>query len=297
MKKEIVSLKIIWVLILLAVSPVFAEIMDHEKDFGGLERLFVEVKAGTFQMGSPLHEVGRDLDEIPHLVTLTRDFEIQITEVTQFQYFSVTGSNPSHFSKRKYCRKDYLVIKGQPLCPYHPVERVSWNEVQSFVSQLNEKDDQYTYRLPTEAEWEYAARGCQGSGQPTDQALCATTTFNLGDHISTSDVNYNGSYSYHGGVQGVYRGQTVRVESLSNVNELSLYDTHGNVGEWVEDKYGIYPSSPVVDPQGHSWDFFRVVRGGSWTGFQWNVRLANRSSWRSDQRTQSVGFRLVRTAR
>ena len=150
---------------------------------------FIEVKAGAFVMGSPFAEKSRNQDEFPHLVFLTQDFQIQTTEVTQFQYFSVTGSNPSYFKEEKYCEFEYEVIDGISLCPNHPVEKVSWNDVQKFISQLNEKDDQYIYRLPTEAEWEYAARGCLG--QPNgDLANCATTAFYLGNRISVYWANY-----------------------------------------------------------------------------------------------------------
>ena len=94
---------------------------------------FAPVKAGTFLMGSPSNEVDRDDDEIQHKVTLTQDFEIQTTEVTQLQYFLVMGYNPSYFKKEKYCSNEHQVINGEELCPNHPVERVSWNDVQGFI--------------------------------------------------------------------------------------------------------------------------------------------------------------------
>ena len=195
--------------------------------------VFAQVKAGTFLMGSPLDEVDRDDDEIQHKVTLTQDFEIQTTEVTQLQYFLVMGYNPSWFKKKKYCSNEHLVINGEELCPDHPVERVSWNDAQSFISQLNKREDGYTYGLPTEAQWEYAARGCVGSGEldfpkPTDMALCTMTAFNLGDNISTDQVNYDGNYPYNNGSKGEYRGQTVKVSSLANANDLGLYGMHGS---------------------------------------------------------------------
>ena len=159
-------------LTLLLSHPIFAQVTSGETpiDNSTDETIifnqddFVEVKAGTFQMGSPLDEEDRDSNETPHLVTLTQGFEIQITEVTQIQYFLVTGENPSFFSQEEYCLEDYKVIQGQSFCPDHPVERVSWNEVKDFIPQLNGKDDQYTYRLPTEAEWEYAAGGVKVLG-------------------------------------------------------------------------------------------------------------------------------------
>ena len=106
---------------------------------------FAPVKAGTFLMGSPSDEVDRDVDEFQHEVTLTQDFEIQTTEVTQLQYFLVMGYNPSYFKKEKYCSGEHQVINGEELCPNHPVERVSWDDVQAFIVQLNKEDDRYTY--------------------------------------------------------------------------------------------------------------------------------------------------------
>ena len=174
--------------------------------------VFAQVKAGTFLMGSPslesvlFDEKGRD-DEIQHKVTLTQDFEIQTTELTQLQYFLVMGYNPSYFQKEEYCSNEHQVINGEELCPNHPVEKVSWDDVQDFISELNKGEDGYTYGLPTEAQWEYAARGCGGSGEldfpkSTDMALCTTTAFNLGDNISTDQVNYNGNYPYNNGAEG-----------------------------------------------------------------------------------------------
>ena len=257
---------------------------------------FAQVKAGTFLMGSPSNEVDRDDDEIQHKVTLTQDFEIQTTEVTQLQYFLVMGYNHSHFKKEKYCSNEHLVINGEELCPNHPVERMSWNDVQGFISKLNKGEDGYTYGLPTEAQWEYAARGCVGSGEldfpkPTNMASCTTTAFNLGDNISTDQVNYDGRYPYNNGSEGEYRKQTVKVSSLANANSLGLYDMHGNVWEWVEDRYREYSSSHVVDPKGS------VFRGGSYYTKARDVRSANRLGWRPGVHAHGVGFRLMRTAK
>ena len=263
---------------------------------------FAPVKAGTFLMGSPSNEVGRDDDEIQHKVTLTKDFEIQTTEVTQLQYFLVMGYNPSHFKKEKYCSNEHLVINGEELCPDHPVERVSWNDVQNFIVQLNKGEEGYTYGLPTEAQWEYAARGCVGSGEldfpkPTNMASCTTTAFNLGDNISTDQVNYNGRHPYNKGAKGEYRRQTVKVSSLANANGLGLYDMHGNVWEWVEDRYGEYSSSHVIDPKGSTSGPYRVWRGGGWGNKARHVRSALRFRWRPGFRFNAVGLRLMRTAK
>ena len=258
---------------------------------------FVQVKAGTFLMGSPSDEVDRDDDERKHKVTLTQDFEIQTTEVTQLQYFLVMVSNPSHFKKKKYCSNEHRVINGEELCLNHPVENVSWNAIQDFIVQLNKADDGYTYGLPTEAQWEYAARGCEGSGEPTDMASCKMTAFNLGDNINTDQVNYNGNHPYNNGSNGEFRGQTVKVSRLPNANVLGLYDMHGNVGEWVADRYGKYSRSHVVDPKGSSSGPHRVFRGGDWSGMAWHVRSADRNRWKPSDPNSGVGFRLMRTAK
>ena len=261
---------------------------------------FAPVKAGTFLMGSPSNEVGREDDEIQHKVTLTQDFEIQTTEVTQLQYFLVMGSNPSYFKKEEYCSNEHQVINGEELCPNHPVEQVSWNDVQDFIVQLNKGEDGYTYGLPTEAQWEYAARGCVGSGEldPSklgDMASCTTTAFNLGDNISIDQVNYDGNLPYNKGAKGEYRKQTVKVSSLANANGLGLYDMPGNVWEWVEDGYKEYSSSHVIDPKGSTSIPYRMIRGGAWYNEARDVRSANRNWLKGPD--NGVGLRLIRTAK
>ena len=264
---------------------------------------FAPVKAGTFLMGSPSDEEGRHDDELQRMVTLTQNFEIQTTEVTQIQYFLVMGYNPSFFGNEIYCSNEHQVINREGFCPEHPVELVSWDEVQDFISQLNKGEDGYTYRLPTEAQWEYAARGCVGSGEPTDMASCTMTAFNLGDNISPDQVNYNARSTHKNGPKGGYRRHTVKVSSLANANRLGLYDMHGNVFEWVEDRYGAYSKYDVVDPKGGVLGSKRVLRSGSWFSEARFVRSANRRRGPADRRRGpadrygEVGFRLVRTAK
>ena len=256
---------------------------------------FVQVKAGTFLMGSPSYENYRDDGEIQHKVTLTQNFEIQMTEVTQLHYFLVMGNNPSYFKKEQYCPNKHMVLKGEELCPYHPVEQVSWNDAQDFISELNKKEDGYTYGLPTEAQWEYAARGCVGSEEPMDMASCTTTAFNLGDDISGVQVNYYDFFYYKKGPEA-YRKQTVRVFSLPNANRLDLYDMHGNVREWVEDRYEEYSKFHVVDPKGSLSDPHRMERGGGWDTNQWSIRSASRGRrLLPGSASSDMGFRLVRT--
>ena len=229
---------------------------------------FSEIPAGTFMMGSPSNETKRDDDETQHQVTLTQDFKIMKTEVTQAMWVGIMGKNPSYF-------------KGDTL----PLEQVSWDDVQVFIEKLNLKNDGYTYRLPTEAEWEYAARaGTQ-------------TAFNLGENISPDQVNYNGNYPYNNGRKGIYRGKTVPVESLPNANNWGLYDMHGNVWEWVLDPYSSDYSSALSQENANTGAFGtgspRVIRGGSWHCVAQDLRSAFRYGG-TDNRHYNVGFRLVR---
>jgi formylglycine-generating enzyme required for sulfatase activity len=197
---------------------------------------FAHIPAGSFMMGSPEDEQGRRVDERQHKVTLTKDFYIQKTEVTQAQWKAVMGNNPSTF-------------KG---CDDCPVETISWNDAQEFIKRLNKLDGRgRKYRLPTEAEWEYAARAG------------TTTPFAFGKCLSTDEANYNGNYPLKGCPEGEYRQKTIPVASLKP-NAWGLYDMHGNVWEWCEDWYGDYPTKPVVDPKGPERGSARVLRGGGW---------------------------------
>ncbi len=232
---------------------------------------FVQIPAGTFMMGSPSNETNRESNETQHRVTLTQGFQMMKTEVTQKMWVDVMRENPSYF-------------KGDNNLP---VEQVSWDDAQVFIDRLNHKDDGYTYRLPTEAEWEYAARA--GTETP----------FNLGDNISPKKINYNGNYPYKDGQKGIYRSQTVPVGSLPNANAWGLYDMHGNVWEWVLDPYSSDFSKALSQEEASKRNFgsgsYRVFRGGSWFDFARDARSAYRDSYGPDYRGIIVGFRLVRT--
>ena len=232
------------------------------------------IKGGTFTMGSPASEVSRQSNEGPqHQVTLSA-FAMGKHEVTQALWQAVMGSNPSYF-------------KGDNL----PVEHVSWNDCQAFISKLNQITGK-TYRLPTEAEWEYACRA--GS----------TTPFNTGSNIFTAQANFNGNYPYNNNPKGIYRNNTMSVGSFAP-NAWGLYDMHGNVFEWCEDDWHEnYYGSPtdnrpwVDSPRGLS----RVIRGGSYQCSASYCRSATRSSNRPNlcynrsscnSHDNSLGFRLV----
>ncbi len=224
---------------------------------------FVKIPAGSFTMGSPSSEPDRDSDETQHRVTISNSFYMQTTEVTQGQWKAVMGSNPSKFSD---CGNE---------CP---VEMVSWDDVQEFIKSLNRKGEG-TYRLPTEAEWEYAARAG------------TTTPFSFGSCLSTDQANYNGNYPLEGCSKGTYRQKPVSVGSFSP-NAYGLYDMHGNVWEWCADWKGDYPSGSVTDPTGPSSGSPRVIRGGSWSNIAQYCRSADRLSVTPGPRNYILGFRL-----
>ena len=234
---------------------------------GGAEFKFAYIPPGTFTMGSPAGEPDRDNDETQHEVTLSKGFHMQTTEITQGQWKAVMGSNPSYF---KNCGDD---------CP---VEQVSWNDCQEFIKKLNRLAGSNRYRLPTEAEWEYAARA--GTSTP----------FAFGDCLSTDQANYDGNYPLSGCRKGEYRKTPIRVGSLS-ANAWRLYDMHGNVWEWCQDWKGDYPRGAVTDPTGPSSGSNRVFRGGSWYFNARNCRSANRISVTPDYRNNGLGARLVRS--
>jgi formylglycine-generating enzyme required for sulfatase activity len=213
---------------------------------------FVRIPAGEFQMGS-----GNSGDESPvHRVKISRDFEMGKCEVTQAQWQAVMGNNPSHF-------------KGDNL----PVEEVSWNDVQEFIKKLNQADSKYQYRLPTEAEWEYACR--------------AGTT---GDYAG--DIDAMAWYSSNSNNQTHPVGQ-------KQANKWGLYDMHGNVWEWCQDWYdsNYYRQSPGADPKGPTAGTYRVFRGGCWRNLAGDCRAAHRGNDSPGNRYGNLGFRLLRTAR
>jgi formylglycine-generating enzyme required for sulfatase activity len=217
---------------------------------------FVYISPGTFIMGSPEHEPGRGSDEMQHEVTLTRGYFIQTTPVTQEQWKEVMGDNPSNF------------LQGGEDCP---VEGVSLNDCLEFIWLVNNKG-WYPYRLPTEAEWEYACR-----------AGASTSFFNGEDPCLDTIGWYCGN-----------SGKKTHPVTERQPNAWGLFDMHGNVCEWCQDQYGKYPMIPQFDPQGETLGPGCVARGGSWLSESRNCRAASRFCYSPNFRSNFVGFRLVR---
>ena len=228
---------------------------DLVMDVRGVKFKMVKVEGGTFTMGAT-KEPGSDAwdDEKPaHQVTLS-DYYIGETQVTQALWKSVMGNNPSNW-------------EGDNL----PVEKVSWGDAQEFIKKLNGVTGR-TFRLPTEAEWEYAARGGKNS----------------------KGYKYSGSNSidevaWYGGNSG---DKTHPVKE-KKANELGLYDMSGNVYEWCNDMYGKYNRAAQTNPQGPDEDSCRVLRGGSWLNYARSCRVSRRYCYAPMDHSSYVGFRLV----
>jgi formylglycine-generating enzyme required for sulfatase activity len=236
----------------------------------GVKMTFVLVPPGRFLMGSPWTENGRGGDETVHEVTLTEPFDLARTEVTQAQYRALTGQNPSHF-------------RGDDL----PVESVRWGEAHDYAARLTKaRGGQAVYRLPTEAEWEYACRGGRPSSQP----------FGVGDGkaLSSREANFNGNSPYGGAGTGPYLEATCRVGSYP-ANALGLFDMHGNVWEWCADWTASYPAGSTTNPTGPGEGSRRVFRGGCWSYEAKGCRAGMRAWGDLGAFTNALGFRLART--
>jgi sulfatase modifying factor 1 len=226
-----------------------------------------KIPAGTFMMGSPDTEKDRQDDEHQHKVTISKAFYMQTTEVTQRQWKAVMGTEP-------WKGEDY-VKEG----PDYPAVYVSWDDAVAYCKKLSEKESK-TYRLPTEAEWEYACRAG------------AKTTWSFGD-----DENKLGDYAWYRENAWDIDEKYAHQVRLKKPNAFGLYDMHGNVHEWCHDYFeeDYYKQSPAKDPTGPTSGSSRVLRGGSWGHYTRGTRSACRDRDAADFRNRvGVGFRLVR---
>ena len=223
--------------------------IDNKKDF--IEMVFVE--GGTFMMGDDDSEY--DGEKPAHPVTLS-SYYIGKYPVTQAQWKAIMGYNPSDFKNTDSC----------------PEERVTWEDAQLFINKLNKKCTNKKYRLPTEAEWEYAARGGKKS---------------KGYKYSGSDDNESVAWCHQKS-----DGKTHPV-GQKQPNELGIYDMSGNVWEWCNDWYGGYSSEEQTNPSGPAFGEFRVIRGGSWRNNPANSHVAFRINDNRYPRLNIIGFRVV----
>ena len=297
------KMKCIFILLLGGFGP-FCFADNQEDKSAGLEHWilsvpFQKIEAGSFKMGSPTTESNRDSDEGQVDVTISKPFEIMTTEVTQSQWVKVMGSNPSRFKRQKHCDNH---DSESDMCPDHPVEKVSWDDVQGYIEKLNKalgltgcdgtpSSSAGCYRLPTEAEWEYSARGG------------TTTAYSFGD--DASDLEDYAWYISNPDLQ-------THPVGLKKANPKGLYDVYGNVWEWVQDSSDFLPytvwnlvwhqadlgrSNPLPggeNPLKNSGPS-RVIRGGSWLYKARHLRSASRYYAEPTFRNSVVGFRLVRT--
>jgi formylglycine-generating enzyme required for sulfatase activity len=227
-----------------------AEVKEYT--VGGVTFKMIRVEAGSFRMGS----IDGDSDEQPvHNVTISSDYYIGETEVTQELWATVMGSNPSNFTSDSQL----------------PVETVSWNDCQTFITKLNSLTGA-NFRLPTEVEWEYAARGGNKS-----QGYTYSGSDTIGD---VAWYTSNSSSKTH-------------PVKTKQPNELGIYDMSGNVWEWCQDWYGSYSSAAVTDPQGPSSGSIRVSRGGGWDYIAAGCRCANRNRYAPTYTPDYLGLRLA----
>jgi formylglycine-generating enzyme required for sulfatase activity len=234
--------------------------VEETVDVGNSVRMtFVLIPPGKFRMGSPANEMYRNADETLHTVTLTGPFDMAKTEVTQRQYLALTGKDPSQF-------------RGGEL----PVEQVSWKEATDYADRLaKQRTDNYLYRLPTEAEWEYACRAG------------TTTAYYTGNEQTRKRAGwctYNGE-----------PGSATATKPVAQFepNAWGLYDMHGNVWEWCADRYGPYPGSGVTNPTGPEKGSGWIIRGGCFRAYPGQHRAANRGHFAKPY--ENLGFRLARS--
>jgi formylglycine-generating enzyme required for sulfatase activity len=260
----------------------------------------VRIDGGTFIMGSPETEPARESSETQHRVTVS-SFYMGKYLVTQMEYQEIMGTNPSNFKGDNlpvenvswydaivFCnslsmaegldpayrinKSTYPAAWGTVPTDWDDPSRVAWDAVEIVAGSTG-------YRLPTEAQWEYACRAG------------TTTPFNTGNNITTDQANYNGKNPYNSNPKGIYRNRTTDVESFPP-NAWGLYDMHGNVWEWCWDQYGNYDgdikSRPVHD------EVVRVIRGGSWRGIGQYLRSAFRGHGDPSGQNYDIGFRLSR---
>jgi formylglycine-generating enzyme required for sulfatase activity len=263
----------------------FGEIIQRQQriaryfteDLGnGVKLEMAAIPGGTFMMGSPENEEGRKDRESPQHDVSVPSFFMGKYPVTQAQYQAIMDSNPSRFTGSN--RLTGIGLSNRP------VENVRWYDAVAFCKKLSQRAGR-NYRLPSEAEWEYACRAG------------TTTPFHFGETITTDLANYYGQLTYGQGAKGVYRRETTEVGSFGVANNFGLYDMHGNVWEWCQDNWhSNYEGAPI---DGSAWlgieknTNTRLLRGGSWSFNPANCRSASRNHSTLDYNYYYFGFRVV----
>ena len=227
---------------------------------------FMPIVPGTFLMGCPADESERCEDETQHLVTLTEPYCLQTTPVTQQQWQSVMGSS---VAQQRDLADPSESLYGEG--PHYPIYYVSWVECQEFIQRLNARGEGH-YRLPTEAEWEYACRA--GTATRWSHGDDAQQLEQVAWYFDNAD----------------WKTHPVR---RKKANHYGLYDMHGNVWEWCQDWYDAYPTGTVINPQGPALGSDKVLRGGSWDSPARACRSVRRAYRRPEYRLNCIGFRLV----
>jgi formylglycine-generating enzyme required for sulfatase activity len=290
------------VALLLAVVPAAAQREESQKALtNSIGLKLVLIPAGKFQMGSPATEDEREDKELPHEVTISKPFYMGVYEVTQAEYAKGIGDREVD-GQRNPWNNGARFGKDQGGGPDHPMENVQWDQAAEFCKRLSalteEKKAGRTYRLPTEAEWEYACRAG------------TTTPFHQGKSLSSNEANFNGNFPYGDAAKSAYLRRTSKVGSYE-ANAWGLHDMHGNVQEWCSDFYDpdYYKKSPAVDPKGPEDGvvptgyksrnvpgpglFYRVIRGGSWMDEARGCRSAYRFRAMPNEPYPLIGFRVV----
>jgi formylglycine-generating enzyme required for sulfatase activity len=250
----------------LQIARQFAE-RSHQEFSNSIGMKLVLIPKGTFMMGSPIEEEERWEVEVLHEVTISQNYYLGMTQVTQGQYEKVMGENPSHFQGNR--------VEGRDSSEF-PVEQVSWEDAVEFSQKLSslpeEKAAGRVYRLPTEVEWEYACRAGSNTAYcfGNDEEL-------LSDYAWFID---NSGYQTH-------------PVSEKNPNAWGLYDMHGNVWEWCSDWYCDYPKGTIIDPASPKEGSNRVFRGGCWSFEAASCRSALRPGGDPSDRGSNLGFRVA----
>ena len=274
------------IVILTALATISTSPLAQQTQLTEVE--MVTIRGGVYLMGSPTSEFERQKDETQHRVKVN-DFMLSRYEVSQKLYLEVMGNNPSAHQNEELPVENILWFDAVRFC-----NTLSKREGLAEAYLIREKDGEMEvswnrsangYRLPTESEWEYAARAA------------STSPFNTGENINADQANFYGTYPYRDGASQQYRAETVPVTAFS-ANAWGLFNMHGNVWEWCWDRYGRYPTETLSDnPTGPELGRYRVNRGGGYNDFGKHLRSAYRAAHNPENKTFNLGMRLARNVK